>query len=64
MSVIAYARLAREDLEESLRSVESGILSGVQTWDEYNKAIGRRRGLMQALEMIDETTRRFDEAQD
>jgi hypothetical protein len=64
MSTVAYARILREQMEEANSSVESGLLKGVQTWDEYNIAVGRRRGLLQALEMLDETTRRFDQAED
>lgn len=61
MSVIAYARIVREELEEALKSIEIGLLQGVEDWDKYQNAVGRRRGLLQALAIVDETMARFDE---
>lgn len=61
MSAIALARLVREELIESQKSVEQGILQGVQSWDEYQTATGKRRGLMQAQAILDDVIRRFDE---
>ena len=61
MSTIAFARLVREELDEDLRLAEAGILQGAESWEQYQYALGRRRGLQQAIAAIDETTRRFDE---
>lgn len=61
MSVVALARVLRESLQETLASVESGILGGVSTWDEYRGLVGKRQGIMQALATLDEEVRRFDE---
>lgn len=61
MSVVALARLVRDELVESQKSVEQGILQGVQSWDEYQSAVGKRRGLMQAQAILDDTVKRFDE---
>jgi hypothetical protein len=46
---------------EAVKSVESGILNGAKSWDEYLSLVGKRRGLIQALASIDETTSRFDD---
>lgn len=61
MSTVAFAGLARQDLREALDGVEAGIMQGAATWDEYQYMLGRRRGLQQALAVIDETIKRFDE---
>lgn len=64
MSVVAFARLMREELEEDLKSVEAGILGGLADHDHYRQAVGKRHGLMQALAILDDTIKRFDQAQD
>lgn len=64
MSVVAFARLMREKLEEDLSSVESGILNGIADYEQYRQAVGKRHGLMQALATLDDTVKRFDQAQD
>ncbi len=61
MSVVALARVVRESLQESLASVEAGILGGVATWEEYKGLVGKRQGLQLALSLLDEEVRRFDE---
>jgi len=63
MSTVAFARISRDVMEEELQSVETGMLNGVTTWEAYQYALGKRRGLMQAIAVIDETTRKFDESQ-
>lgn len=60
MSTIALARLVQEALMESQQSVERGILQGVQTWDEYQTAVGKRNGLLQAQAILDDIVQRFD----
>lgn len=64
MSVVAFARVLREELEEDLKSVEAGILGGISDHDSYRQAVGKRHGLMQALASLDDTVKRFDQAQD
>lgn len=61
MSVVALARVVRDELQEDLRSVEQGILSGVATWDEYKTLTGKRQGLQQALAVLDAQVQRFDQ---
>lgn len=61
MSTYAFAGLARETLEEEVKLVEQGILGGTASWDEYNKLVGKRRGLLLSLDTIDDVMRRFDE---
>jgi len=61
MSTVAFARLVREELETDLTSVDAGIMQGVESWDQYQYALGKRRGLQQAIAAIDDVTRRFDE---
>jgi len=60
MSVVAFARAAREEIENDLRFIETSILSGVKTWDDYVRLTGQRRGVTQALEKLDEVMERFD----
>ncbi len=62
MSVVAYARLVREELEESLGSVDRSLVSGnLKDFEEYRYVAGKRVGLMQALSIVDDAVRRFDE---
>ena len=62
MSVVAYARIARQELKETLESVESAMLSGgIKDFIEYQHIAGKRQGLLQALAILDETSKRFDQ---
>jgi hypothetical protein len=61
MSAVALARLMHEALAGDQQILEQGILQGVQSWDEYLAATGKRRGLMQAQAILDDVVRRFDE---
>jgi hypothetical protein len=63
MSVVALARVVRESLQEALDSTDRGILGGVQTWEEYQKLVGKRQGLQMAMNRLDDEVSRFD-AQD
>jgi len=60
MSVIAFARVAREELQQTLESVEAGILGGAKSWDEYQRLCGKRQGLQQALSILDEELSRME----
>jgi hypothetical protein len=60
MSVVALSRVVHEELQQQLKGVEGGILSGVASWDEYLRMTGKRAGLLQALAVVDEETQRFD----
>jgi len=61
MSVVAFARLVREEIEQDLQSVETGILAGIPNMEDYRQAVGKRHGLKQALGIIEDTMKRFDE---
>jgi len=61
MSAVAMARLVREELDDSLKMVETGLIHGADSWDAYQFALGTRRGLLQAIAAVDEVTKRFDE---
>jgi hypothetical protein len=61
MSVVALARVVRESVQEVLESTDRGILNGVQTWEEYQRLLGKRQGLQQALNALDDEVHRFDQ---
>lgn len=60
MSVVALARVTRDALKEALASTETGLLGGAKTWDEYQRLAGKRQGLQQALNILDDEVQRFD----
>ena len=60
--VVAFARLVRQALDEELKQTEQAMLAGnVKTFEEYRYTAGKRQGLLQALAIIDDTSKRFDE---
>jgi hypothetical protein len=60
--VVAFARLVRQDLEEALQSLDRALLAGdAKSFEEYRYLTGKRQGLQQALAIIDDTSKRFDE---
>ena len=60
--VVAFARLVREELKESLDQIERAILAGdAKDHEEYRYLTGKRQGLQQAIAIIDDTSKRFDE---
>jgi hypothetical protein len=61
MSVVALARVVRDELQQDLQGVERGILSGVKDKDEYWMLVGKRQGLQQALAVLDAQVQRFDQ---
>lgn len=61
MSVAAFVRVTVKDLKEDLDSVERGILDGVKTFDEYLSLVGKRKGLLQAIAVIDDTAAKFEQ---
>jgi len=62
MSVIALARVVRDDLLEARNGAEQAILNGHPTsFDEYRFLTGKRAGLETALALLDEAVKRFDE---
>lgn len=61
MSVVALARVVRESLQDALDSTDSGLVGGVKTWDEYQRLVGKRQGLQQALNILDAEVQRFDQ---
>jgi len=61
MSVVALARVVRDELLEELQVLEQGILQGVQDRDQYWALVGRRQGLKQALGILDDQAKRFDQ---
>ena len=64
MSVVAYARLVRSQLDEALESLERGLLGGgIKDMEEYKFITGERRGIQKAVMILDEVTRHFDEQQ-
>lgn len=63
MSTVAFARLVREELADDLSSAEAAMLSGgIKSFEEYQHIAGKRQGLLQAIAVVDDVTRRFDEA--
>lgn len=60
MSVTAFERVVRIELEDQLKSIEEGLLSGVDSIEEYRQRVGERRGLIRALTMLSETLKKFD----
>lgn len=61
MSVTALVRVTRESINELLASTEAGILSGVRSWDEYNKLCGKRQGLQQALQELNDNATKLEQ---
>lgn len=61
MSTVAYARILRGRIEEELRSVEDQTLRGVSSPEEYHRLCGQRYELLQVLNMVDETTKKFED---
>lgn len=61
MSVVALARVVREELEDVLHSAEAGILGGVPDLNEYHRLCGKRQGLLQAISILDEQVSRMEQ---
>lgn len=62
MSVVAFARVQRKELEEELAVLDHAILSGrAKSFDEYREITGERRGLVKAIAIIENLSKKFDE---
>ena len=60
--VVAYARIVRQELQEAIQQLEQAILAGdAKDLQEYRYLTGKRQGLQQAIAIIDDTSKRFDE---
>jgi len=60
--ITGFTHNLRAELKEVLDSVERGILGGaVRDFEEYRFLIGKKVGLEQALSVVDESVKRFDE---
>lgn len=60
--VVAYARIVRQELDEAIKQLEQAILAGdAKDLQEYRYLTGKRQGLQQAIAIIDDTSKRFDE---
>ena len=60
--VVAYARIVRQELDEAIKQLGQAILAGdAKDLQEYRYLTGKRQGLQQAIAIIDDTSKRFDE---
>ena len=51
-------------IKEAVEFLQSGVLSGVDSWDKYNQLVGRGQGLKEALEIINSVLREDEESDD
>lgn len=56
---LALTRVVHAALEEALTSTEAGLLGGVKTWDEYQRLVGKRQGIQQAIVILEDEAQRM-----
>lgn len=49
-------------IKEAVEFLQSGVLSGVDSWDKYNQLVGRGQGLKEALDIINNVLREDEES--
>jgi len=50
-------------IKEAVEFLQSGVLSGVDSWDKYNQLVGRGQGLKEALEIINSVLKEDEETE-
>lgn len=50
-------------IKEAVEFLQSGVLSGVDSWDKYNQLVGRGQGLKEALEIINSVLKEDEESE-
>jgi hypothetical protein len=49
-------------IKEAVEFLQSGVLSGVDSWDKYNQLVGRGQGLKEALDIINMVLKEDEES--
>jgi hypothetical protein len=50
-------------IKEAVEFLQSGVLSGVDSWDKYNQLVGRGQGLKESLEIINSVLKEDEESE-
>jgi hypothetical protein len=50
-------------IKEAVEFLQSGVLSGVDSWDKYNQLVGRGQGLKEALDIINSVLKEDEESE-
>jgi hypothetical protein len=50
-------------IKEAVEFLQSGVLSGIDSWDKYNQLVGRGQGLKEALDIINSVLKEDEESE-
>jgi len=48
-------------IKAAIKELEYAALNGVESWDNYNRLVGRGRGLQEALDIIEDVLKEDEE---